>query len=127
MKLTVPLLQGRFISVVPDIYQEHRSRDHHRLHQCGNKLPRPYYWSPGLPDAHNNAVLHPAGFFEMPILAPPDETQMRLNKLIQCAQFLILDDFGLHAIYQNDRRFLLDIIEQTLSGTIYHCFNHKLL
>jgi DNA replication protein DnaC len=53
-----------------------------------------------------------ARFFDMAKLARLEGTWMRLYKLIQRTPLLILDDFGLHAMDQNDRQFLLDIIEQ---------------
>lgn len=53
-----------------------------------------------------------ARFFDLAKLARLEGTWMRLYKLIQRTPLLILDDFGLHAMDQNDRQFLLDIIEQ---------------
>lgn len=53
-----------------------------------------------------------ARFFDLAKLARLDGTWPRVYKQIQRTPLLILDDFGLHAMDQNDRQFLLDIIEQ---------------
>jgi DNA replication protein DnaC len=53
-----------------------------------------------------------ARFFDMAKLARLDGTWPRVYKQIQRTPLLILDDFGLHAMDQGDRQFLLDIIEQ---------------
>jgi DNA replication protein DnaC len=51
-----------------------------------------------------------ARFFDLAKLARMEGTWMRLYKLIQRTPLLILDYFGLHAMDQNDRQLLLDII-----------------
>src|SRR5690606_7786450 len=53
-----------------------------------------------------------ARFFDMAKLARLEGTWPRLYKQIRRTPLLILDDFGLHAMDQNDRQFLLDVIEQ---------------
>lgn len=53
-----------------------------------------------------------ARFFDLAKLSRLDGTWPKVYKQIQRIPLLILDDFGLHSMDQNDRQFLLDIIEQ---------------
>jgi DNA replication protein DnaC len=52
-----------------------------------------------------------ARFFDEASLAKLDGSYMKLLKKLQKVDLLILDDFGLHAIDQQGRQLLLDLIE----------------